>query len=300
MDSVNSSNTLLSNSPNNGSDSARSGTLCDHASLPLYRDPGALFWVFWGGALGTFLRVSFTWISQFLFAQNYYFPEYISDPGQPLTPTMVGLYATFIVNIVGAFLLGLLNGALCFRDTTRISCKHFANKTQERAYSYSNYRLFFGTGMCGGFTTYSTLMWGSWVELNGLTLTDPPYSNVNISLIYGVLTLTVGVTSAWLGTLLGTRHSSGSKPSKESESAHGTVHESAPESPHNLLGTQQLANAPCTDTQQAENSDVSNTQQSKNTPGTQQLANAPGTHQVENPPISDSFHNRDNSEGANS
>ncbi len=53
-------------------------------------------------------------------------------------------YGTFIINISGAFALGLFMAFL-----------------EDRAFIHANYRLFFATGFCGAYTTFSTLTYES-------------------------------------------------------------------------------------------------------------------------------------------
>lgn len=50
-------------------------------------------------------------------------------------------YATFIVNMAGSLLIGSIMG--------------YAAKAE----SFSNWRLFLATGICGGFTTFSAFAW---------------------------------------------------------------------------------------------------------------------------------------------
>lgn len=53
-------------------------------------------------------------------------------------------YGTFIINISGSFLLGFFMAFL-----------------QDRAFIHPNYRLFFATGFCGAYTTFSTFTYES-------------------------------------------------------------------------------------------------------------------------------------------
>ena len=53
-------------------------------------------------------------------------------------------YGTFIINISGSFALGFFMAFL-----------------QDRAFIHPNYRLFFATGFCGAYTTFSTFTYES-------------------------------------------------------------------------------------------------------------------------------------------
>jgi CrcB protein len=53
-------------------------------------------------------------------------------------------YGTFIINISGSLLLGFFMAFL-----------------EDRAFIHANYRLFFATGFCGAYTTFSTLTYES-------------------------------------------------------------------------------------------------------------------------------------------
>lgn len=91
-----------------------------HAGLTIHPNlrPTALGLVFLGGAVGTFVRAE---VGHWL----------------PHTPFS---WATFTVNMVGAFLLGGITEALLSRPD------------DER---HRRVRLLLGTGFCGGLTTYS-------------------------------------------------------------------------------------------------------------------------------------------------
>ena len=83
--------------------------------------------------------------------------------------------ATLIANVAGALLIGVLAARLP---------------------SSSDLRVFLGTGILGGFTTYSAFAVGS-VEL----WTDAPL----LAVLYAVLTLGLGIAAAALGMRLGRR-----------------------------------------------------------------------------------------------
>jgi len=89
---------------------------------PLHLRPGAIALVFVGGAVGT--------LGRYLLALAL--------------PPIGGLpIATLLVNVVGAFLLGVLLGGIAKRGAESRSGRTL--------------RLLIGTGVMGGFTTYSTL-----------------------------------------------------------------------------------------------------------------------------------------------
>jgi CrcB protein len=77
-----------------------------------------LIFVFLGGGIGSALRY---WIGQYLNSPKYEIP-----------------YGTFLVNILGSLVIGLILG--------------FALKNQSLS---NNIVLFVATGFCGGFTTFS-------------------------------------------------------------------------------------------------------------------------------------------------
>ncbi|GLK16277.1 hypothetical protein GCM10017602_07590 [Herbiconiux flava] len=89
--------------------------------------------------------------------------------------------AIFGINIVGAFVLGMLLQALTARgpDTGR----------------RRTLRLLLGTGVLGGFTTYSALSSDSAVLLTS--------GGVALALGYGLATVVLGALASWAGIALG-------------------------------------------------------------------------------------------------
>lgn len=118
-----------------------------------------LLLVFTGGALGTALRAGVTgWLDQ-------------------LSKLPLG---TLAVNLVGAFLLGLLVSLLARSGND--SATH-------------PLRLLFGTGLLGGFTTYSMLSTDTAMLLDA--------NHPKIALAYALITLIFGLLASWLGLLAG-------------------------------------------------------------------------------------------------
>lgn len=88
--------------------------------------------------------------------------------------------ATFIVNVSGAFLLGLLITGLALRGSQDSGRRR-------------NSRLLLGTGVLGGFTTYSSLA----VETDAL-LRD---GHLGLALAYSTGSATIGLMAALAGAV---------------------------------------------------------------------------------------------------
>lgn len=129
------------------------------APRPIHLRPGALLLVFAGGTLGTAARE----------ALSLAFPPIDGVP-----------YAIFAINIVGALLLGVLLESLVRRGPDR--------GRRQRL------RLLFGTGVMGGFTTYSALATDA-AHLIGT-------GAVGAGLAYGVATVLVGAVATGSGIAL--------------------------------------------------------------------------------------------------
>ena len=83
-------------------------------------------------------------------------------------------YGTFIINISGAFVLGLFMAFL-----------------QDRAFIHAQYRLFFATGFCGAYTTFSTFTYESLrLFQDGSFLLG--FTNLFGSVVLGMLGVAVG------------------------------------------------------------------------------------------------------------
>jgi CrcB protein len=85
--------------------------------------------------------------------------------------------AIFVINIVGAFLLGLLLEGLARRGP---------DEGRRRSL-----RLLLGTGVLGGFTTYSTLA-------TGTTLLAVDGSS-GLAIAYSLATIVIGAVASWVG-----------------------------------------------------------------------------------------------------
>lgn len=113
--------------------------------------------VFAGGALGTAARASLGTLM-------------VADPGRWPWPT-------FIVNIVGAFLLG-----------------YFTTRLLERLPVSAYRRPLLGTGLCGGLTTFSTMQ----VE----TLKMIQYHHYGLAAVYTLVSIAAGLLALYAATVL--------------------------------------------------------------------------------------------------
>ena len=115
-------------------------------------------WVGLGGALGAILRYSISLL-----------PLKSSFP-----------FLTLITNVIGAFVIGIVVGLF------------------EKHYLSSNINLFLKTGVCGGFTTFSTF------SLETLTLLENGMPS--IAMIYAIVSIIGCVIGVYLGkTIVGIR-----------------------------------------------------------------------------------------------
>lgn len=85
--------------------------------------------------------------------------------------------ATFLVNVLGAFALGFISGLVIDKDVTK------------------ELELFFKTGMCGGFTTFSTF------SLEAITLIQG--GKVIMGIVYIILSLIGSLAGVFFGLTLG-------------------------------------------------------------------------------------------------
>jgi CrcB protein len=116
----------------------------------------AISFVALGGAVGSVLR--------YLLTKRIG----VADSGFPV--------ATFTVNVVGSFVLGVLIGLIAARFSTDVRTGLFV-------------------GLLGGFTTYSTFAFESSVLVRD--------GMAGVAASYVVATLVFGVGAAWLGLILG-------------------------------------------------------------------------------------------------
>ncbi len=84
---------------------------------------------------------------------------------------------TFLINVTGSFLIGIL-------------MTYFLNHSID-----PNWRLFLVTGMLGGYTTFSSFEWETFLTLReGATL---------VAIFYFVSSIVLGLAAVWLGAAIG-------------------------------------------------------------------------------------------------
>jgi CrcB protein len=153
---------------------AEVGTTRGGRPLPIHLNWRYLGIVFVGGAFGTAAREGLALV----------IPSVDDIP-----------LAIFVINVVGAFLLGLLIEALSRGGT---------DEGRRRGI-----RLLIGTGFLGGFTTYSTLAVGtSQLAADG---------NSGLAVAYSIGTIVIGALASWAGIAAGAgihrRRASGNRAS---------------------------------------------------------------------------------------
>ncbi|MBX7045854.1 MAG: fluoride efflux transporter CrcB [Ignavibacteria bacterium] len=86
-------------------------------------------------------------------------------------------YSTFIVNIIGCFLIGI-----------------FLTLPEKFDWFTIEYRLFLATGICGGFTTFSTFSYENYALLKE--------GDYVYFLLYTILSFSLGLAATFLGMYL--------------------------------------------------------------------------------------------------
>jgi CrcB protein len=94
--------------------------------------------------------------------------------------TAVFPLGTFLINVSGSFLIGLLMMLFLYRSTIS-----------------TNWRLFLVTGILGGYTTFSSFEWETLFAIRS--------GAGAIAILYVLLSVVLGLLAAWLGALLATR-----------------------------------------------------------------------------------------------
>lgn len=87
---------------------------------------------------------------------------------------------TFLINVTGSFLIGVLMMA-------------FLNRPSIDA----NWRLFLVTGILGGYTTFSSFEWETFAAIRGGAAT--------VAVSYVISSVVVGLLGVWLGAMLSNR-----------------------------------------------------------------------------------------------
>ncbi|MEM8960995.1 MAG: fluoride efflux transporter CrcB [Acidobacteriota bacterium] len=116
-----------------------------------------------GGALGALCRWGLSmWLLRVTFPSPFPWP-------------------TFLINVTGAFALGVMTGAVTLGGWALAPIT----------------RLLFAVGFLGAFTTFSTFAW----EIVALGRADEP----RLALLYVTASLLVGVIACWVGFVIGGR-----------------------------------------------------------------------------------------------
>ncbi|MGH1526868.1 fluoride efflux transporter FluC [Leifsonia sp. L25] len=131
----------------------------DRHGAPLHLRPRSLLFVFLGGALGTAVRYLLT----------------LAVPPVGGVPLI-----TLLINVTGAFILGWLLQTLAQQGPDEGARR--------------DVRLFAGTGILGGYTTYSSLA----VDTDGLIAAQ----SVGLSVLYATATIVIGAAASVAGIAL--------------------------------------------------------------------------------------------------
>src|SRR5699024_5193544 len=110
------------------------------------------------------------------------------------------LAATLLVNVVGAFALGALIAVLIGAAPDGRDGGDRARRRRDRQ---QRVRLLLGTGLCGGFTTYSALA----LQVAGLVQDSAMLTAVGYALITLVVGTAASVAGLALGGIVGARRS---------------------------------------------------------------------------------------------
>jgi fluoride exporter len=119
----------------------------------------AILLIFAGGGIGSVLR--------------YGLSRWISGMAISVFP-----YGTFLVNMVGCFLIGFI----------MFYTERFGNQSQQ-------WRLLLVTGLCGGFTTFSSFSWE-----NSQLITD---HRIILFLLYAFGSVLLGLIATYFGIMAG-------------------------------------------------------------------------------------------------
>ncbi len=102
----------------------------------------------------------------------------VSHAMRHVSPLLLFPWATFIVNTLGCFIIGLVLG--------------YANTHPDAAIADERMRMLLAVGFCGGFTTFSSFINENWQ----LSSTNPPImiSYIVASIVFGFAGLYAGLS----------------------------------------------------------------------------------------------------------